>query len=91
MSVGKIKLTYEQNNQAEVEIQADLELRRSEIDTNSEKIKNAGRSTRKRGRGHIVDELNLNVCLCGSVVDPLMEGAVKCKRSSCETQWVSKI
>jgi hypothetical protein len=49
----------------------------------------AGRSTRKRGRGRIVDELNLNVCLCGLVVDPSTENVVKCKRSSCETQWVS--
>ena len=52
-------------------------------------VDKAGRSTRKRGRVHIVDELNLNLCLCGSVVNSSMEGVVKCKRPSCETQWVS--
>jgi hypothetical protein len=64
----------------------------SEFDPESASIEKAGRFTRKRGRGHIVDELNLNVCLCGSVVDLSMdlETVVKCKRSSCETQWVSK-
>lgn len=59
-------------------------------DIDPEIIKKAGRSTRRRERGHIVDELNLNVCLCGSVVDSSMEGVAKCKRPSCETQWVSK-
>jgi hypothetical protein len=67
-----------------------LLVQRSDPNSLAERIDNAGRSTRKRGRGHIVDELNLNVCLCGSVVDPSMESVVKCKRPSCETQWVSK-
>ena len=45
--------------------------------------------TCKQGRGHVIDDLNLNKCLCGEVVDPSMEGVVKCKRISCETQGVS--
>ena len=32
------------------------------------------RSTQKRGRGHIVDDLNLSLCLCDSVVNSSMEG-----------------
>ena len=51
---------------------------------------NTVRSMRKQARDHIVDKLNLNSCLCGSVVDPSMEGVIKCKHTSCETQWVSK-
>jgi hypothetical protein len=52
---------------------------------------NTVRSMRKRARDHVVDKLNLNSCLCGSVVDPSTDGVVKCKRTSCEseTQWVS--
>ena len=56
----------------------------------SKSIENLGRSMRKRG-GHVVDRLNLNMCLCGSVVDPSMDGIIKCKRPSCETQWVSLV
>jgi hypothetical protein len=33
-----------------------------------------GRSMRKRSKGHVVDKLQLNSCLCGSIVDPSMEG-----------------
>ena len=83
MNFGKmVKLTYKQNVQAVEQIHADsdseLGLPRCEIDPFG--IKKAGRSARKR-RGHIVDELNLNVCLCGSVVNPSMEpeSVVKCK------------
>jgi hypothetical protein len=47
-------------------------------------------SMRKRARDHVVDKLNLNSCLCGSVVDPATEGVIKCKQTSCETQWVSR-
>lgn len=48
-----------------------------------------GWSMQKRKRGHVIDKLNLNSCLCGSVVNPSTEGSVKCKQSSCEMQWVS--
>ena len=77
-----VKLTYKQNVQAVEQIHVDsdseLGLPRCEIDPFG--IKKAGRSAQKR-RGHIVDELNLNVCLCGSVVNPSMEpeSVVKCK------------
>ena len=46
-------------------------------------------SMRKQARDHIIDKLNLNSCLCGSVVDPSMDGVIKCKWTFCETQWVS--
>ena len=52
---------------------------------------NTERSMRKRARGHVVDKLNLNLCLCGSVIDPSAEGIVKCKQTSCKTQWVSTL
>ena len=46
------------------------------VDINTE---TTGQSMWKRARGHIIDKLNPNSCLCGSVVDPSMEGIVKCK------------
>ncbi|KDR67268.1 hypothetical protein GALMADRAFT_80035, partial [Galerina marginata CBS 339.88] len=29
----------------------------------------------------------LNDCLCGDVVQPFADGAVKCKQAGCETEW----
>ncbi|KJA17943.1 hypothetical protein HYPSUDRAFT_145782, partial [Hypholoma sublateritium FD-334 SS-4] len=29
----------------------------------------------------------LNGCLCGIVVNPKCEGALKCRQAGCETQW----
>ena len=43
--------------------------------------KNTAQSMWKRAR-HVIDKLNLNLCLCGSVVDPSMEGVVICKHTS---------
>jgi hypothetical protein len=41
--------------------------------------KNTMWSMWKQARDHVVDRFNLNSCLCGSVVNPAMEGVIKCK------------
>ena len=62
---------------------------RTTVEVDCNMTESMRRLTHERGRGHVIDDLNLNACLCGEVVDPSMEGIVKCKRISCETQWVS--
>ncbi len=55
--------------------------------TATEPREEAGRTKRKRvPRKQQADELN--GCLCGDVVEPSTEGALKCKQAGCETEWV---
>ena len=46
-----------------------------------------GRSKRKRIPRQLANALN--GCLCGLVLNPSSSGALKCKQTGCETQWVS--
>ena len=44
---------------------------------------------RKAPRQQDIDALN--GCLCGEVLQPLLNGVLKCKQAGCETQWVAFI
>ena len=46
-----------------------------------------GQSKRKRIPRQLADALN--GCLCGLVLNASSSGALKCKQTGCETQWVS--
>ena len=46
-----------------------------------------GWSKRKRIQQQLAD--TLNGCLCGLVLNASSSGALKCKQTGCETQWVS--
>ena len=54
----------------------------------TESHEESGRTKRKRvPRKQQADELN--GCLCGDVVEPDIEGALKCRQAGCETEWVA--
>ena len=42
-------------------------------------------------RKRIRRAMELNGCYCGNVLSSSMAGVVECKRTGCETQWVSRI
>lgn len=42
-------------------------------------------------RKRIRRAVELNGCYCGNVLSSSMAGVVECKRTGCETQWVSRI
>jgi hypothetical protein len=44
------------------------------------------RSSRRAQKRRVV----INACLCGMVIEPESEGAVKCYQPGCETIWVSQ-
>jgi len=48
-----------------------------------------GRSKCKRIPRQLAD--TLNGCLCGLVLNSSLNGILKCRQASCETQWVSTL
>jgi hypothetical protein len=61
-----------------------------EIASTTESHEELGRTKRKRvPRKQQADDLN--GCLCGDVVEPDTEGALKCRQTGCETEWVTII
>ena len=50
-----------------------------------ENVEEASHPKRKR----VSLKLVLDRCLCGSVVNGLADGVLKCNQAGCETQWVS--